>query len=397
MISAKSAVQATVVLALTAIITHGQSLLAQPNPVAGVSKGDMIMSHASPDNGRTILRKSAAPTSPFTVPLYPGNAPEGGASPTLKVWLAPESTANGAAFVVCPGGSYSGWVSGPEGDAPSQWLNTVGVAGIVLCYRLGLHPIPMEDGQRAIQVVRSHAAEWGLDTSRIGMMGFSAGGHEAATVGTHFNDVQAKTGDAIDHLSCRPSFMILIYPVIAFDLGWGPPLNVVGSPPDTAIVHYLANDRHVTAQTPPTFLAHAADDALVPPVNSKAFYDSCISHGVTSSELHNYPHGGHGFFPYDSTISMWAKDGDAWMRRIGVYGDVVPLIKPQSGERVVARPGAQAKVVCWDHDRSLVQTASGTAELFDLKGNRVRERAAATGVRLLRQTPAGREKDAEKP
>ena len=341
-----------------------------------VMKGDTLLFNAVPDKGRIVLRRVTAPVSPFIVSLWPDSAPEGGASPAIKVYLAPGEKANGAAVVICPGGAYSELVSGPEGDAPAEWLNTLGVAGIVLSYRLGHHPIPMEDGQRAMQVVRAHAAEWGLDTGRIGIMGFSAGGHVASSVGVHFLDCAAKSGDYIDQLSCCPSFMILIYPVISFYLGWGPPLNVVGNPPDEAIMDYLANDRRVTAQTPPTFLAHAADDDIVPPVNSIAFHDSCVSHSVPA-ELHIYPHGGHGFYPYDSTISMWAKDGDDWMRRMGFYSYIITdnepgVITPENLE-LAASPNPFNPTTHISY--YLAQKSQVSLVLYNLQGKVVRKLA----------------------
>ncbi len=216
---------------------------------------------------------------------------------------------NGAALVICPGGGYGGLMTDPEGHGIAKWLNGHGIMGVVLEYRLpkGNAFVPLLDAQRAIRTVRSHAKEWGVDPKRIGIIGFSAGGHLASTAGTHFDAGDPKADDAIQRLSCRPDFMILIYPVITMGekRHSGSRDNLMGGNPKPELVEQFSNEKRVTSQTPPTFLAHAKDDGVVPPENSKMFYEALRASGVDAKYL-ELPDGGHGLNGYKG--ASW----DAW-------------------------------------------------------------------------------------
>lgn len=239
---------------------------------------------------------------PTTQLLWPDGAP--GAlgntdadKPEIAVHLPPAEKANGTAVVICPGGGYLGLMMSYEGHDIANWLNQHGVAGIVLKYRVSpnQHPSPMLDAQRAMRLVRSNAAAWKIDPKRIGMIGFSAGGHVASTVGTHFDAGNPKAADPIDRVSCRPDFLILVYPVITMggQTHSGSRVVLLGANPDPKLVELLSNEKQVTAKTPPTFLAHARTDALVSVVNSQLFYAALKAHRVPCEFL-ELPTGEHG-------------------------------------------------------------------------------------------------------
>ena len=216
---------------------------------------------------------------------------------------------NGAAVVICPGGGYGMLCTDPEGHGIAKWLNGHGVTGVVLEYRLpgGRQSVPLLDAQRALRTVRSKAREWGCDPARIGIMGFSAGGHLAATAATHFDAGDARAKDPIQQLACRPDFAILIYPVITMGQSThgGSRQNLLGANPAPAAVELFSNEKQVTGRTPPVFLAHAQDDTLVTPDNSQMLYDALQAHKVPSQYL-KLPSGGHGLNGYRGP--MW----DAW-------------------------------------------------------------------------------------
>ena len=248
----------------------------------------------------------AAGLAQVVVPLWDGPAPQGhGAAPkdipTLTVFLPLPTTAPDAAIVICPGGGYAALSIQTEGVNEARWFQQRGVAAFVLKYRLPSngyrHPVPLLDVQRALRLVRSHAADWNIDPTRTGVMGFSAGGHLASTVDTHFDAGNAAAADPIDRLGCRPDFAVLVYPVISMKDGLthgGSRLNLLGPNPDPALVESLSNDTQVTPQTPPTLLVHADDDHTVPVENSRLMFAALQKAGVPSA-FQEYPHGGHGF------------------------------------------------------------------------------------------------------
>jgi len=240
-----------------------------------------------------------APGTPATIPLWEREVPLARSEqdhPTITVHLAPPEKATGAAAVICPGGGYGALMMGYEGHDVAAWLTRAGVAGVVLKYRVkALHPAPLLDAQRAIRTVRARAADWRLDPNRIGILGFSAGGHLASTAGTHFDAGDPKAADPVDRVGCRPDFLVLVYPVITLGAKshGGSRANLLGPNPAPDLVELLSNEKQVTAQTPPTFLAHAKTDRLVPVENSAMFHAALQANGVPSEFL-ELPEGAHG-------------------------------------------------------------------------------------------------------
>jgi acetyl esterase/lipase len=261
--------------------------------------------------------------------LWPQGAPDAvGAEdrdkPAITVWQAPADKANGAAVVVCPGGGYAGLADTYEGHDVAQWLNTLGVAGIVLKYRLAPryhHPAPLQDAQRALRTVRARAREWAIDPHRIGILGFSAGGHLASTTATHFDGGRPEAPDPIDREGCRPTFAILCYPVISFTTRWthqGSKNNLLGKDADPKLVESLSNELHVTDKTPPTFLFHTTADTGVPPENSTLFY-MALTKAKVPAELHIYQKGKHGvgLAQNDPALASWPGLCADWLRTNG--------------------------------------------------------------------------------
>jgi acetyl esterase/lipase len=269
------------------------------------------------------------PPAPKVELLWPDGAP--GAignneadKPSLTLFPAPADKANGAAVVVCPGGGYGGLATDHEGFQVGRWLNSFGVTAFMVKYRVApyRHPVPLQDAQRAIRIVRSRAKEWSVDPARIGILGFSAGGHLASTAGTHFDDGSPDAKDPIDRVSCRPDFMILIYPVITLEPPYahtGSRDNLLGRPADPALVENLCNEKQVTAKTPPTFLVHTSGDTGVPAENSILFY-LALRKAKVPAEMHVYEKGQHGFglAPGDPVLSTWPKHCEDWMRSRGL-------------------------------------------------------------------------------
>ena len=250
--------------------------------------------------------------APERIGLWPGPAPVGeGKFETANSCITVHRPAqpNGTAVIICPGGGYQGLVMGAEGHGIARWLNQHGITGIVLEYRLphGRPFVPLWDAQRAIRLARANAKEWNLNPQRIGIIGFSAGGHLAATAATHFDAGNPAAADPVEKLSCRPDFALLIYPVITLGekTHAGTKTNLLGPNPTAALVELFSNEKQVTAQTAPTFLAHAKDDGLVPVVNSQMFYEALQAHKVPA-QLLELPSGGHGLNGYKGP--MW----DAW-------------------------------------------------------------------------------------
>ena len=195
----------------------------------------------------------------------------------MTVWLPRPETATGAAVVICPGGGYGMLADDHEGRQVAEWLNSLGVAAFVLKYRLGPryhHPAMLQDAGRAIRTVRARGPKWGVDPHRVAIMGFSAGGHLASTAGTHFDAGKADAEDPVERVSSRPDRLILVYPVIALATPYGhsgSKQNLLGDNPSDDLVRSLSNETQVTAQTPPTFLAHTNEDSGVPAENSLLF------------------------------------------------------------------------------------------------------------------------------
>jgi len=264
------------------------------------------------------------------ITLWPDGAPgavgkEEADIPTLNVFLPPADKATGAACIICPGGGYGALASSYEGNEPAEFLNKLGVAGFVLKYRLApryRHPAPMLDAQRALRTVRANAKDYGIDPKKIGIWGFSAGGHLASTAGTHFDDGNADAKDPIEKVSCRPDFLILSYPVITFTeitKHAGSRDNLLGKNPDEKLVENLSNERQVTDKTPPTFLFHTNDDPVVPAENSVLFY-LALKKAKVPAEMHIYEKGRHGvgLAQKEPALSSWPGRLADWLKGRGL-------------------------------------------------------------------------------
>jgi acetyl esterase/lipase len=240
--------------------------------------------------------------------------------PTLTAFPAPEQIATGTAIVVCPGGGYSHLADIKEGSDVARWLNSLGISAFVLKYRLGMRyhqPNQLLDAARAVRTVRARAPQWNVDPKRIGILGFSAGGHLAATLGTHYDPGKSDTKDEIDRVSSRPDLMILVYPVVTMgDLTHkGSKLNLLGDNPSPELIKLYSNELQVTKETPPTFLVHAVTDTAVPVENSLLFADALRRAGVPF-EIHLYERGPHGFglAPNDPVLATWTERCADWLR-----------------------------------------------------------------------------------
>lgn len=273
---------------------------------------------------------SAQEPKPEVQPLWKGDAPGAKGKDAVDVpgfilYRAPADKANGAAIVVCPGGGYGVLAMDHEGHQIARWLNGQGVTAVIVKYRLGPrynHPTPLTDAQRALRVTRFRAKEWGVDPKRVGILGFSAGGHLASTTGTHFDAGQSDAPDPIDRISCRPDFMVLMYPVITLTGPYahvGSRNNLLGKNPDPKLVDHLCNDKMVTPETPPTFLVHTTEDTGVPPENSVLFYMALCKHKVPA-ELHIYEKGQHGLGlgPKELPYASWPDRCVAWLQSRGI-------------------------------------------------------------------------------
>ena len=256
-------------------------------------------------------------------PYAEGDAPED--QPAMTVFLPDEEKATGAGVVIFPGGGYRHLAMEHEGYDVARWLNELGVAAFVVKYRLGEryhHPVQLGDAQRAIRLARANAEKWGVEPGRIGILGFSAGGHLASTAGTHFDAGNPEAADLVDRHNSRPDFMVLIYPVITMQKDYthrGSLHHLLGENPQPELVDLLSNERQVTEQTPPTFILHTTDDAIVPVQNSVQFYLSLVEHDVPA-EMHLFGEGPHGFglAPDNPTISVWTSLCEQWMRSRGI-------------------------------------------------------------------------------
>ncbi|MFZ9400483.1 MAG: alpha/beta hydrolase [Opitutales bacterium] len=261
-----------------------------------------------------------------TLPLWNGDAPEGDGkfsdSSKAKLTVHLPDNPNGAAIVICPGGGYGGLVTKGEGHGIAAWLNAHGIAGIVLEYRLpaGRPYVPLLDAQRALRTVRANAAKWKIDAKKVGIIGFSAGGHLASTATVHFDLGEGKTTDAIARESSRPDFSILIYPVISMDVGVhrGSKKNLMGETPAAGLPEYFSTQKHVKASTPPSFLAHAIDDKVVDIENSRMFYAAQQKAGLPA-RLVELPSGGHGLNGYKGpSWDKWQAESLLWLKELKV-------------------------------------------------------------------------------
>jgi acetyl esterase/lipase len=284
-----------------------------------------------------LLAMAAQPANPV-VPLWEGKAPHAvgdseADKPSLKVFKAEKP--NGCAVVVCPGGGYGFLADDHEGKQVAEWLNTLGVTAFVLKYRIvtkdrpgPLHPAPLIDAQRALKLVRLKAKDYGIDPNRVGIMGFSAGGHLASTAATHF-DLGLGNGNDIDNMSSRPDFAILAYPVISFDdavTHKGSRTNLIGANPDAKLIEHYSNEKQVTKTTPPVFIFHTSDDTAVVPENATRFYVACKKAGVPV-EMHIYEKGKHGvglgrdpkWTGGEKSVATWPDRLSDWMKSRGLF------------------------------------------------------------------------------
>jgi acetyl esterase/lipase len=247
--------------------------------------------------------------------------------PKLYTFLPPAGQRNGSSVVICPGGGYRILAIDHEGYAIARWFNKRGITAFVLKYRLPNEEamdekaiVPLLDAQQAIRLVRQNAEEWGLDPFKIGIMGFSAGGHLASTVGTHF---QKPVGSVEDTTSVRPDFMILGYPVVSMletTTHGGSRKALLGSDPPLDLVRRFSNELQVTSETPPTFIVHSTDDQAVPVENSLRLYQALVEHSVPS-EMHLYESGGHGYgmAEAEEALSSWMNRLSGWLKGRGLW------------------------------------------------------------------------------
>jgi acetyl esterase/lipase len=265
--------------------------------------------------------------APERIPVWPGKeAPdgEGGTRPaTTTLTLHRPGNPNGAAIIICPGGGYGGLVTEQEGHGIARWLNAHGITGLVLEYRLpqGKKMVPLLDAQRAIRLARSNAKPWKIDPKRIGIIGFSAGGHLASTAATKFDGGTAASKDPVERFSSRPDFAILIYPVVTMTevTHGGSRNNLLGPNPLPQDVDGFSTEKQVTAKTPPTFLAHAKDDTVVVPRNSELFAAALKKHRV-EVEYRELPDGGHGLNGYKgSSWDAWQTASLKWLEKLGMF------------------------------------------------------------------------------
>ncbi len=280
------------------------------------------------------LKGTAFAVGPEPTLLWPNGAPgaqgtEESDTPVIRVYLPEKEKATGAGVVICPGGGYGILATDHEGTQVAKWLNRNGIAGFVVRYRHSpkyRHPTPLQDTQRALRFVRANADKYGIAANRVGVLGFSAGGHLASTVATHFDAGNPNAADPVDRLSCRPSFAVLCYPVISFVAPFshkGSGKNLIGNDATQEQLEALSNDRNVTKDTPPTFIFHTAEDPGVPVENALAFFSACRKHGVPA-EMHVYQDGPHGvgLAPGDAAVGGWKDRLHDWLRQSAFLADV---------------------------------------------------------------------------
>jgi acetyl esterase/lipase len=282
--------------------------------------------------------------TPTVIPLWPEGVPgakpnlgpernkdgrtENVSEPTLTVFRPAVDHPNGTAVIIAPGGGYVRLSTDREGEQYANWLSTLGVTAFVLKNRMVEfgHPAPLQDVLRAVRLVRAHAADYGIQPDRIGVMGSSAGGHLAASAGTLFDNPAGRTGAALDSVSGRPDFMILMYPVITMD---GPATHMgsrralIGTTPDAATVALMSLERQVTASTPPTLLIHTQADASVPIENSILFYQA-LTRAHVPADMYLFEQGSHGMGMRAGlgTASGWPDRAAEWLRQRGLLDPV---------------------------------------------------------------------------
>lgn len=275
------------------------------------------------------------------IPLYPNGVPNSKPAPatyvqkldkdwmlmvtasTITPYLPANGTADGTAIIIFPGGGYSGLSMENEGSNIAAAFNKFGVTAFVVTYRLPSDDImvdktigPLQDAQQAVLMVRKNASQWGIKPDKIGIIGFSAGGHLASTEGTHFDKLVIEDKEGI---SVRPDFMVLLYPVITFGpmAHVGSRENLIGKTPSQELIDLYSNEKQVTANTPPTFLVHAEDDNVVPVENTLMFYDALLKSKV-KAEMHIFQAGGHGFgLDNPKTKDKWIDWCKNWMEENG--------------------------------------------------------------------------------
>ena len=255
----------------------------------------------------------------------------------MELYLPTGSHATGTGVIVCPGGGYTILAWDKEGTRIAEWLNSIGVAAFVLKYRLPhwesedcRDKVALLDAQRAIRLVRSKAEEWQLEPDRIGIMGFSAGGHLASTVSTHFDYGNPNASNPVDRFSCRPDFSILMYPVVTMDTVYGHTgsrRNLIGENADDQAIQHFSNAQQITAETPPALLIHADDDRGVLAENSVEYYLGLRKFGIPAA-LHIYEDGGHGFGLAEDygSVSGWPKVAEEWMGQRGYLSKRIQVL-----------------------------------------------------------------------
>lgn len=247
--------------------------------------------------------------------------------PSLTVFLPPKEKTRGAAVLICPGGGYGALAFNHEGNDIAKWFNDNGIAGIILKYRLPSDLImkdksigPLQDAQEAIRTIRRNATKWNIDPDRVGVIGFSAGGHLASTLSTHFDE---KVYEVKDNISARPYFSILLYPVITMDASFthmGSRRNLIGDNPSEEAILHFSNELQINNNTPPAFIVHSADDKAVPVRNSMIYYEGLVKFNIPS-ELHIFQKGGHGYgLATDrETQSAWPELCIRWLKASGLF------------------------------------------------------------------------------
>lgn len=259
------------------------------------------------------------------------------AQPGIYTFFTSKEENTGSAVLICPPGGYAKLTYEIAGFQFAKWLNTMGINAFVLIHRLPTSPDllerekgPMQDAQRAMKIIRSNATTWNINPSKIGVMGASAGGHLASTLGTHSEDF-SKINDAVDQFSFQPNFMILISPVITMGkyAHQGSLNNFLGNKPTQENIDYFSNEKHVSEKTPPTFIVHAQNDPVVNPINSILFYEGMLAHNVSGS-LHIFPEGGHSIALKNSpkSINLWTNLCEEWLNDLSILDKTKPEINP---------------------------------------------------------------------